>query len=47
MATDQNKEIVKLQFEYLNTGNVDAAVARQGFASYLDLTKPLWFTGRH
>ena len=35
------------QEEVLNQTNVDAAVARQGFASYLDLTKPLWFTGRH
>jgi hypothetical protein len=32
--------------EVLNQVNVDAAVARQGFSSYLDLTKPLWFTGR-
>jgi hypothetical protein len=35
------------QEEVLNQVNVDAAVARQGFASYSDLTKPLWFTGRH
>lgn len=34
------------QEEVLNQVNVDAAVARQGFSSYLDLTKPLWFTGR-
>ncbi len=34
------------QEEVLNQANVDAAVARQKFASYSDLTKPLWFTGR-
>ncbi len=32
--------------EVLNKTNVEAAVARQGFSSYADLTKPLWFTGR-
>jgi len=35
------------QEEVLNKTNVDAAVARQGFSSYSDLSKPLWFTGRH
>ena len=34
------------QEEVLNQVNVDAAVARQKFASYADLSKPLWFTGR-
>lgn len=34
------------QEEVLNQVNVDAAVARQKFASYSDLSKPLWFTGR-
>jgi hypothetical protein len=33
--------------QVLNQANVDAAVAAQGFASSTDLTKPLWFTGRH
>ncbi|MGD0257953.1 MAG: ester cyclase [Thermoplasmata archaeon] len=27
MTPDQNKEIVRLQFEYLNAGNIDAATA--------------------
>jgi Starch-binding associating with outer membrane len=35
------------QEQVLNKANVDAAVAAQGFASSTDLTKPLWFTGRH
>ena len=33
--------------QVLNNANVQAAVAAQGFASSTDLTKPLWFTGRH
>ncbi len=32
--------------EVLNKTNVEAAVARQKFANYADLQKPLWFTGR-
>jgi hypothetical protein len=31
----------------LNRVNVDAADAAQGFSASNDLTKPLWFTGRH
>ena len=27
MGTDQNKEVVRRQFEYLNAGNIDGAVA--------------------